>query len=164
MPFITEEIWQILGDRRDGESIMITPIPVAGKVKKSVLAEFETVKEIVSSVRMVRKEKNIPNRDSLRLLVNSEASRFSGFSTSIIKRLCNISEVEFTSSQVVGAASFMCGTTEFYIPVDGFIDTEAESEKLAKEIDYYTGFLNGVSAKLGNSSFVNNAPDRKSVV
>lgn len=160
MPFITEEIWQILGDRRDGESIMITPIPVAGKVKKSVLAEFETVKEIVSSVRMVRKEKNIPNRDSLRLLVNSEASRFSGFSTSIIKRLCNISEVEFTSSQVVGAASFMCGTTEFYIPVDGFIDTEAESEKLAKEIDYYTGFLNGVSAKLGNSSFVNNAPPK----
>jgi len=158
MPFITEEVWQLLGERTPGESIMIASIPSAAKVEKAVLHDFETVKEVVSAVRMIRKEKSIPNRDSLRLIINSDQSRLPASSISMIQRMCNINSVEFTSAQVAGAASFMCGTTEFYIPVEGFIDTVAESERLSKEIEYYIGFLKVVSGKLGNSNFVQNAP------
>jgi valyl-tRNA synthetase len=158
MPFITEEIWQLLEERKVGESIMISTMPVAGSIDRKILAEFESVKEIVSSVRTVRKEKNIPARDSLILIVNSDPAAFSAFSGSITKRLCNISGVEFTSSQVTGAASFLVGTTEFYIPVEGRIDASAERERIGKEIEYYMGFLKAVNAKLSNSRFVDNAP------
>jgi valyl-tRNA synthetase len=158
MPFITEEIWQLLEERRSGESIMVSAMPVAPGFDAVMLAEFESVKEVVSSVRTIRKEKNIAARDPLTLIVNSDSDAFSSFSRSIVQRLCNVASVEFVTSQVAGAASFMVGTTEFYIPVEGRIDKGAERERITKEIEYYNGFLKAVNAKLSNGRFVDNAP------
>jgi valyl-tRNA synthetase len=158
MPFITEEIWQMLEPRKSGQSIMMTAMPVADEVNKSVLNDFETVKEIISSVRTIRKEKNLPTRNPVRLIVNSEKNGFVRFSPSVIMRMCNISEIEFTSVQVAGAASFMAGTTEFYIPVEGTIDVVAEKARLTREIEYYEGFRLATAGKLGNENFVKNAP------
>ena len=160
MPFITEEIWQIMDERKPGESLMISTMPVAGKVNKKSLADFDMTCEIVSSVRMVRKENNLPYREEADLYVISAADDFRRYFPQVVKRLCNIGTIYYTDSKVSGAASFMAGTLEFFIPLKVAIDLEAEKERLGKEIAYYQGFLDAVTRKLSNHSFVSNAPEK----
>jgi len=160
MPFITEEIWQLLEGRKQGASIMISEMPVAGRVNRKMLADFEMTCEIVRSVRMVRKEKNLPNREPADLYVVLGRDEFRRYFPEVISRLCNIGTIHHTDTKVAGAASFMAGTIEFFIPLKGDIDTEAERERLNKEIAYYQGFLDSVNKKLSNSSFVSNAPQK----
>ena len=158
MPFITEEIWQMLEERKDGESLMITPMPACRKFNKELMLRFDTVKETVSAVRTLRKEKDIPNKERLILCIKSEEDKYDMEFLSIIVRLCNLSEVRFIKVKEKGAASFMVDTTEFFIPVGDKLDVKGEMAKIQEELDYYRGFLVSVMKKLDNERFVKNAP------
>jgi valyl-tRNA synthetase len=158
MPFITEEIWQLLVERKDRESIMITLLPEAKSFDNDLINRFESVKESISAVRTVRKEKDIPNKEKLELFILSDNKNIIGGFLPVISKLCNLSDIKFVTEKLDGAASFMIGTTEYFIPMAGMLDVEAEIEKLLQEIAYHKGFLDAVMKKLGNERFVQNAP------
>lgn len=154
MPFITEELWQHLSERREGESIMYALMPAAQETDDRVLADMEIAKEIVNGVRGVRASRNIPNRDKLTLnVVNSEIP-----DKEVIVRLAGLDSIGDVTEKDPAAASFMVGTTEFNVPLSNNIDVEAEIAKLTKELDYLEGFKASVNKKLMNERFVNNAP------
>ncbi|MGM9848089.1 MAG: valine--tRNA ligase [Muribaculaceae bacterium] len=155
MPFITEELWQHLAERKEGESIMYAAMPVAGNVNEKLLAEIEAAKEIITGVRGVRAAKNIPQKDALSLVaIASEVPAYQ----EVIVKLANLSAISVSAEKDSAAASFMVGTTEFNIPLTQNIDVAAEIERLEKELDYLRGFLASVMKKLSNERFVNNAP------
>ena len=155
MPFITEEIWQLIYERESGESIMITEMPEKGAYDTELLDSFEKVKEIIASVRNIRKDKDIPNKEALTLKVNGEhIARYDP----VVQKLANISSIEEISSKPENAVSFMVRTTEYYIPVESLLDTEEEVKKLEEELEYTRGFLQSVMKKLNNERFVQNAP------
>ena len=158
MPFITEEIWQLLLERKDGESLMVTRIPDVKKFNKDLIVRFESVKETISAVRTVRKNKDIPNKEKLILLVRSDKANFDIEFIPVISKLCNLSEVSFVSEKQEGAASFMVGTTEYFIPLGGKLDVEGELSKIQEDLDYNRGFLTSVMKKLKNEKFILNAP------
>lgn len=154
MPFISEELWQHLAERRDGESIMYASMPVAGEIAPAILADMETVKEVVNGVRGVRASRNIPNRDRLTLnVINADIP-----GKPVIIRLAGLDEIVKVSEKDPAAASFMVGTTEFNVPLSNNIDVEAEIAKLTKELEYLEGFKASVNKKLSNERFVSNAP------
>ncbi len=159
MPFITEEIWQLLSVREEGESIMISQIPKVKKYDSELLATFDNVKEAVSGVRKIRKEKNIAFKDAIELSVQKGDKGFDETFNSVIIKLGNISKLSLVNEEVKGAASFRVKSTNFYIPLDGFIDVDEELKKLNEELKYTKGFLISVQKKLGNERFVNNAPE-----
>jgi valyl-tRNA synthetase len=158
MPFITEEIWQLIGERKDGESLMVSPMPKIRKYDKDLVAKFEIVKETVTAIRSVRKEKQILNRDSVALSVRADRNSYDSRFLPVIIKLCNLSGVEFISEKPENAASFMVKTTEFHIPLGGMIDVENERAKISADLDYFRGFLDSVMKKLNNEKFVRNAP------
>jgi valyl-tRNA synthetase len=158
MPFITEEIWHLLLDRKDGESIMINRMPEAKKYNKEIVAGFENVKETISAIRTVRKSKDIPNKENLELLILATEDSYDTEFIPVINKLCNLSAVVFVSEKQEGTASFMIGTIEYYIPLAGKLDIESEIEKIQEDLNYNIGFLANVIKKLDNERFVNNAP------
>jgi valyl-tRNA synthetase len=158
MPFITEEIWQLLVDRKEGESIMITRQPEPAKYDKDFIRKFEISKEIVSSVRAIRKAREIHNKDALELLIRAEKKSFDNEFIPVIIKLSNLSGIKFVGSKQEDSASFMVGTTEFFIPLGEKLDVESERIKILADLDYYKGFLNSVMKKLSNERFVQNAP------
>jgi valyl-tRNA synthetase len=155
MPFITEELWQHLAERKDGESIMYAQMPVAGAVDADLLAHVEFAKEVIAGVRAVRAKKNIPSKDELTLRVIGD---FDMTVANIVAKLANLTAIEANAEKDAAAASFLVGTTEFNIPLETNIDVEAELERLNKELDYLRGFKASVEKKLSNERFVNNAP------
>ncbi|MCJ7446914.1 MAG: valine--tRNA ligase [Bacteroidales bacterium] len=158
MPFITEEIWQLLNERKEGESLMISKMPEAKKFKKDLIGRFEVVKETVSAIRTVRKNKNIPNKEQLILRIRSHKDNYDQELLPVIIRMCNLSEVKFVDKKQKGSASFMVKTTEFYIPLGDKLNINEELDKIQEDMDYYRGFLASVSKKLDNERFVRNAP------
>ena len=158
MPFITEEIWQRLDERSDGSSIMVEPMPVSGKYDSGMLGRFDIAREIVSAVRTLRKENKIPFRESL-VLCTSEGAAGDEFD-SMIRKMCNLSEIRNVTGKVEGSVSFRIHTYEFYVPLEGKIDHEEEIRKLNEELKYTEGFLEIVMAKLSNERFVANAPEK----
>ena len=158
MPFITEEIWQRLAARPEGSSIMVEHMPLPAPYEAGMLMRFDTVREIVSAVRAVRKEKNIPVRESL-VLCASPGATGNEFDPVII-RMCNLSEIRVVEGKVEGAASFRIGTSEFFVPLSEGIDHEDEIRKLKEELVYQEGFLASVLKKLSNEKFVSNAPPK----
>lgn len=155
MPFITEELWQHLQERPEGESIMLAAMPRAEAYDSEVIARVDTVKEIVNGIRAVRASKNIPNKDQLTLLVvGSEKVPY----PELIIKMGNLSAIENIAEKDPAAAQFMVGTREFCVPLADNIDIEAELAKMRKELDYERGFLASVERKLSNERFVNNAP------
>jgi valyl-tRNA synthetase len=159
MPFITEEIWHLLNDRKNGESIMVTMMPEAGNFDKDLVSRFEPVKETISAVRTVRKSKEIPNKEKLVLLIRADKESFGTDFLPVISKLCNLSEISFISEKQDGAASFMVGTTEYFIPLGDKLDVEGEIAKIRAELEYHRIFLVGVMKKLENERFVQNAPE-----
>ncbi|MCY1723530.1 valine--tRNA ligase [Prolixibacteraceae bacterium Z1-6] len=159
MPFVTEEIWQLLEERNEGESIMISQLPKAGEYDKELLSIFEDVKEAVSGIRKIRKEKNIAFKDTIDLSAQKGDKGFDETFNSILIKLGNLSDLILVDEEVNGAASFRVKSSNFYIPLDGFIDVEEELKKLEEELKYTKGFLTSVMKKLGNERFVNNAPE-----
>lgn len=158
MPFITEDIWQMLAERKEGDSIMISRMPEARKYNKELIARFETVKELISSVRSIRKEREIPNREKLTLIIRADEKSFDREFIPVVVKLCNLEEVKFTDSKEEGTISFMVHTTEFYIPMGSRVDREAELKRIREDLLYYRGFLASVMKKLDNERFVKNAP------
>jgi valyl-tRNA synthetase len=158
MPFITEEIWQLLLERKEGESIMITRMPEAKRFNRELVSQFESVKETISAVRTVRKNKDIPNKEKINLLVRADKESFETKFIPVISKLCNISDITFVSEKEAGTASFMVGTIEYFIPLGTKLDVEGELARIQAELDYNKGFLINVLKKLENERFVQNAP------
>jgi valyl-tRNA synthetase len=157
MPFITEEIWHILGERSDDESIMVSLQPVAGKVDAALSADFQLASEVIIGVRNVRKEKNIAFKDQVEMKVKSAGTQTGTEFDAVIVKLGNISRIEYVDEKPTAAAGFMVKSNEYYIPLGEGVDLEAEREKLTKELEYTQGFLDSVMKKLGNERFVSNA-------
>ena len=158
MPFITEELYHELSPRKEGESIMVSMLPEARPYDVQLLEKFEEAKEIIGNIRTVRKDKNLPVRDALNLIIVGSESSFYGKFVPVISKLANISEVNFASQADASASSFLVRTTEYAVPLGDRINVEEELMKLEKELDYYKGFLVGVMKKLGNEKFVAGAP------
>ncbi|MGE0089073.1 MAG: valine--tRNA ligase [Bacteroidales bacterium] len=156
MPFITEEIWHLIDERKPGESIMIEKMPVAGKYNEDLIEDFEFTKETISAVRNVRNANSIAQKEILKLLVKGDYDKQFD---SCIKKMANLSEINPTEVKINGAVSFMVKSAEFYIELGELIDVEEELVKLTEELDYYKGFLDSVLKKLSNERFVNNAPE-----
>ena len=156
MPFITEELWQHLCDRTDGESLMVSPLSMSALVDEDIIREFEVVKEVISNIRSIRLQKNIAQKETLELQVIGE-NPVVAFNA-VIMKMCNLSSINIVENKADGAASFMVGTTEYAVPLGNMIDVEAEIARMEAELKYKEGFLQGVLKKLGNEKFVNNAP------
>ena len=158
MPFITEEIWQMLSDRKPGESIMIAQMPELLPYDKAMIDAFEVVKEAVSGIRKIRIENSIPGKDGVELLVQPGDKGYEAAYNVVVGKLGNISKLEEVDSEVKGAASFRVKSTNYFIVLGEHIDQEDELLKLGKELEYTRGFLNSVMKKLQNERFVNSAP------
>jgi len=157
MPFITEEIWQDITPRKDGESIMITPFHLDSKYDAKFCATFERVKDVITNVRAVRAQKNIPMKSALTLNVIGE-NPVSEFNSIIIK-LCNLTAIQKADEKSVTDSSFLCGTTEYAIPLGNLIDKGAEISRMENELKHKEVFLQGILKKLSNEKFVAHAPE-----
>ena len=159
MPFITEELWQHIYDRKDGESIMRAQLDLAAPTAEddALAAAIENVKLIVSGVRTVRNQKNIPNKDALTLQVVGK-NDFEAY-TSVITKMANLSAINVVAEKDPTASAFMVGTDEFAVPLGDLIDVAAEIEKQEAQLKHLEGFLAGVKKKLANEKFVAHAPE-----
>ena len=156
MPFITEELWQQMYEREEGESIMVCPLSMNAHVDSEMIQQFEVVKEVISNVRSIRLQKNIAQKETLELQVVGE-NPVDAFNL-VIMKMCNLSAIDVVDTKTEGAASFMVGTTEYAVPLGNMIDVEAEIARMEAELKHKEGFLQGVMKKLSNEKFVNNAP------
>ena len=158
MPFITEELWQAIEERKEGESIMTQSVKIfAESYDEQLIADIETVKSIISGVRTIRLQKNIAQKEALSL----EVVGTHGVATynAIIEKMGNLEAINVVETKGDGTSSFMVGTTEYAVPLGSLIDVEAEVAKLQAELTYLEGFLNSVMKKLSNERFVSNAPE-----
>jgi valyl-tRNA synthetase len=158
MPFITEEIWQLMVKRKEGESLMISQMPRVKKFNKDNIAKFKTAEETITAIRSVRKEKQIPVRNEVELIIRSEKNSYDKEFLPVIIKLANLSKVRFEAEKPSGSVGFMIGTTEYYIPLEHEIDAESERVKILADLKYYRGFLETIMKKLDNDRFVQNAP------
>ena len=155
MPFITEEIWHAIAERKEGDDIIIAQQPKLQAIDEQILKQFEFTQEVINNVRKVRSDKNIAFRDAIQLVVKGTANK--DFDC-VIAKLCNVSEVSYVAEAPAGAFGFIVGSTEFFVPLTGSVDVEAEIKKLEEELKYAQGFLKSVEAKLSNERFVSGAP------
>ena len=156
MPFITEELWQHLYDRKEGESLMVQKMGFAKSWNEKVITDFEIVKEIISGIRNIRTQKQIAQKEVLNLQVVGD-NAVATFNDIIVK-LCNLSDIRVVENKSEGAVNFMVGTTEYAVPLGNLIDVEEELKKLEADLAYEEGFLKSVQKKLSNENFVNKAP------
>ena len=161
MPFITEELWQHIYDRKEGESIMTAQIEKYDDCDLAAATElcnvFEQLKEVISGIRNIRLQKNIAQKEVLEMFVLGEDTSLMAYAE-IIKKMGNLSNVTVVTSKPEGAASFMVRTTEYFIPLGNLIDVEEELKKLEADLKYQEGFLQSVLKKLSNEKFVSKAP------
>ena len=159
MPFITEELWQHLYDRKEGESIMrdSLKLPAPSEADDKLAAQIESVKQIVSGVRMVRSSKNIAPKEQLELQAIGK-NDYEPFN-SIISKMANLNAINVVAEKDATASAFMVGTDEFAVPLGNMIDVEAEIQKMEAQLQHLEGFLAGVKKKLSNERFVANAPE-----
>ena len=159
MPFLTEEIWHYTAERTPEEALIISTWPILKPFNAHLITEFENTMEVISGIRNIRKDKNIPFKDSIEFkVVNNE--NVSHHFDSIITKLGNISSLEYVTEKVDGAMSFRVKSNEYFIPISGNINVEEEITKLTEELIYIQGFLKSVQVKLSNEKFVNGAPEK----
>ena len=157
MPFITEEIWHHIAPRKEGESIMVSLAPRAEQPDEVIIAEFDKVKEAISAIRNIRKERNLPNREALELKVIADENYHPQYNP-VLQKMANLSSIELAQEKDPTAATFIVKTTQYFVPLSNRIDVTAELKKLNDELTYLEGFLASVLKKLGNERFVTNAP------
>ncbi len=161
MPFITEELWQHIYDRKPEESIMTAQLETFEgrdlQAANELCNTFDQLKEIISGVRNIRLQKNIAQKEALEMLVLGENTQLMAYAE-VVKKMANLSAVTVVDSKPEGAASFMVGTTEYFIPLGNLIDVEEELKKLEADLKYQEGFLQSVLKKLSNEKFVSKAP------
>ncbi|WP_445385563.1 valine--tRNA ligase [Robiginitalea sp. IMCC44478] len=159
MPFLSEEVWQHIAERNPESALIISSWPKMKAFDTELLKEFEFTKEVVAGVRTIRKEKNIPFKDTLNMDVLKDTSIDSKWDL-IISKLGNIQDISYVDKGTEGAISFRVRSNEYFIPLQGSLDVESEIQKLKEELDYTQGFLASVRKKLENERFVNNAPEQ----
>ena len=159
MPFVTEEIWQDLAPRAKGESIMYAPAPAVEQWDEALLTRFELVKEAITDIRNVRKQKNIAQKQPLTLKVIADENYPAAYAPVIVK-MGNISAIETVTEKDPAAAAFIVKTTQYFVPLGDNIDREAETKRLTADLEYLEGFLASVMKKLSNERFVNSAPEK----
>jgi len=158
MPFISEEIYQRLRERKDGDSIMISEMPKAKAHDTGLLEEFEETKIVITTIRSIRHEKNISNKEKLHLKIRTRAGDVKIDFLPVIYKLANVEDIDFIEKAQEGAATFLVKTTEYSVSIGELLDISTEKKKLEEELKYQQGFLQSVMKKLGNEKFVNNAP------
>jgi valyl-tRNA synthetase len=158
MPFITEEIWHLIQDRSAEEALIISTWPEQKPFDSAILTQFETLIEVISGIRTIRKEKNLPFKDVIELKVINHDG-FTTYFDAVITKLGNISQMEYVTEKVNGALSFRVKSNEYFIPITGSINIEEEVAKLQEELTYTQGFLSSVQKKLANERFVAGAPE-----
>ncbi|MBT8289108.1 MAG: valine--tRNA ligase [Bacteroidia bacterium] len=159
MPFLTEEIWQYIKKRSPEEALIISAWPEVVEIDVNIIKEFEFASEVISGIRTIRKQKNIAYKDGIDVFILNKENRSTSFD-SVIQKLGNIDKLEYTQTKVESALTFRVGSNEYFIPVQGNLDVEAEIKKLTEELEYTEGFLRSVQKKLSNDRFVNNAPEQ----
>ena len=160
MPFITEELWQHIYDRKDGDSIMREQLKFStpSNEEKNICGDIENVKQIISGVRTVRNQKNIAQKEQL-TLQTVNANNYDKYNEVILK-MANLDKIEVVSEKGADASTFMVGTDEFAVPLGELIDVETEIEKAEAQLQHLEGFLAGVRKKLANENFVAHAPEK----
>ncbi len=159
MPFLTEEIWQHITERTPEEALVIANYPTEKAFNEKVISDFEFASEVISGVRTIRKDKNIPFKEAIDLKVINNEKSATHFD-SVILKLTNVSSLEYVTEQINGALTFRVKSNEYFVPVSGNINIEEEIAKLTEELNYTKGFLASVEKKLSNEKFVAGAPEQ----
>jgi valyl-tRNA synthetase len=154
MPFITEEIWHLINERKENDCIIVSSWPVYEINNKTILIDFENVQHLVTQVRNIRKSKNIPNKEPLQLWYSDTINTSLHSLHSVVSKLCNISEIQFVNEKPQNMVAILAGNSEYFIDIRGLINNEEERKKITVEIDYLKGFLNSVNKKLSNERFI----------
>jgi valyl-tRNA synthetase len=157
-PFITEEIWQTIANRRVKEALCINTWPEGGAVDEELLSDFVLVQEVISGIRTVRKDKQIAFKNLIELKTINNENLDTSYNP-LIQKMGNVSSVEVILEQMAGAASYRVRSNEYFIPLEGNVDVAAELVKLDAELKRAKGFLIGVQKKLSNERFVSSAPE-----
>ncbi len=159
MPFLTEEIWHHIAERTPEQALIVGEWPKAKAFDEKLITDFDFATEVISGIRTIRKDKNIPFKDAMELkVVNNEKA--STYFDSVIQKLGNLTTLEYVADKVDGALSYRVKSNEYFIPITGNIDVEAEIAKLTEELNYTKGFLRSVQGKLSNEKFVAGAPEQ----
>lgn len=158
MPFLTEEIWHLIANRNRDEALIISSWPQSKSFDASLIEKFDIASEVISAVRGVRKDKNIPFRDPIALKVIN-AENFDSLFDPLILKLGNITDIEYVTEKVGGALSFRVKSNNYFIPMAGNVNVDEERSKITEELEYTRGFLESVRKKLSNEKFVSGAPE-----
>lgn len=159
MPFITEEIWQLISERNTGEALIISQWPEKKNFVNAIINEFDWASDVIAGIRTIRKEKNISFKETIELKVLNKAQVTDRFDV-LIQKMGNIDSLEYVDDSVNGALSFRVNANEYFVPVAGSVNVEEEIEKLEEELKYLQGFLRSVQGKLSNEKFVSGAPEQ----
>ncbi|MCD2260256.1 valine--tRNA ligase [Psychroserpens luteolus] len=159
MPFLTEEIWQYIEERSPEEALIIAKWPETKAINESLISEFDFASEVISGIRNIRKQKNIAFKDAIAFSAVNNENVSTSFDE-VISKLGNLESFEYINESIDGALTFRVKSNEYFIPMEGSIDVEAEVKKLTEELNYTEGFLTSVQKKLSNERFVNNAPEQ----
>ncbi len=159
MPFLTEEVWQHIAERDSSQALIVSEWPQKFEANHQLIMKFEFASEVIAGIRTIRKEKNIPMKEPLELSILDEENEGPDWD-SIISKLTNLSSISYVKGAVEGALSYRVKSNEYFIPISGAIDVDAEKAKIEEELKYTKGFLNSVQKKLSNERFVNNAPEK----
>ncbi len=158
MPFLTEEIWQLLADRSEEDSIMVSVMPKPDAYDANLLAKFEQVKEVIVAVRNIRKQKNIAFKEVLEMNYKAKEDNYDASFDCVVAKMCNLKEITTANGEMAGAMSFIVNAIEYFIPLGDLVNVEEEIKKMEDELKYTQGFLMSVQKKMSNERFVNNAP------
>ena len=159
MPFLTEEIWHLIQERTSENALIVSQWPELKAFNEQLILDFDSTIEVISGIRTIRKNKNIPFKDAIDLsIINNENS--STYFDDVVSKLGNITKLEYVTNKLDGALSYRVNSNEYFIPITGNIDVEAEIAKLTEELIYNKGFLKSVQSKLSNEKFVNGAPEK----
>jgi valyl-tRNA synthetase len=158
-PFVAEELWHLIRERKEGEDIIIAEWPRVVAFDQGVLNSFEKAEEVITNIRNIRKQNNIANKVKMDLFVKKNSDLDSSFDPVIVK-MGNLTQLEYVSDKVANSNSFLVASNEYYVPFGETIDLEAEKQKLTTELDYTKGFLQSVQKKLQNEKFMAGAPDQ----
>ena len=156
-PFVSEELWHALNERKDGEDIVIAEWPKVRAVDEQLLTGFDKAEKIISQIRNIRKNNNIANKVKLEMYVRADAATQTNFD-SIIVKMGNLSVFEYVSDKIQQANSFIVEGVEYFVPFGDVVDVDAEIKKMEEELGYSKGFLKSVQGKLSNERFVAGAP------
>ncbi|MDY2586980.1 valine--tRNA ligase [Winogradskyella aquimaris] len=159
MPFLTEEIWQYIDERSPEQALIVSRWPDKKAINETLISEFDFASEVISGIRNIRKQKNIAFKDAISFSVVNNENTASTFDEVIVK-MGNLKHFDYVKEPVDGALTFRVKSNEYFIPIEGSIDVEAEIKKLTEELNYTQGFLKSVQKKLSNERFVNNAPEQ----